>query len=484
MKRILASLIFAASAFAFASAAAGDELQASIDRILSRPSLKGASISVRVLELPGGRVLYSYHPDEVLSVASNAKVITTSAVLDALGSKFELTTTLVARGQIRNGVLYGDLVVVGRGDPSISVHWYQDVMAPLRRFAQEAAANGIQAVTGDVLAEDSYFDQEFWCPSWPRDQWIQWYQAPVAALAFNDNCVDVVVGPGPSEGAPASLVYYPAVGYVNLTTTLTTTSSRKRHGYSFYRTKFDNNVTARGAYYLRGAPVQDNFTVYDPGLYLCAALRKALEDNGVAVRGVVRRLPPAETVTLNGARVIAVNRVSLAEVVKYCNLNSQNLYAEMLLKTVGREVVGEGGFDGGARAVAKFLLKLDVLPGTYNTADGSGLSRETKYTAKALTEVLMFMYKSPDIVAFRDSLPLAGFDGTMEGRLGEQAYRGKVRAKTGYILGTSALSGYALTANGKTVAFSMVFNNFKGSNRWTIKPIQDDVCRAIVDSRP
>ncbi len=459
-------------------------LRENVDRLLGDPKLKGAAVGVRIVDASTGAVLYSYHADEVMSVASNAKIVTTAAALDMLGSKFELTTTLVARGSVSAGALNGDLVLVGRGDPSFSTHWVSDVMEPVRRLAREAAAGGINAVTGDIIADDTYFDREFWCESWPKDQWIQWYEAPVSAMAFNDNCVDVVVSAGAAEGAPAGLRFYPAVDYVNLANRVLTTTNRKKHGYAFYRGKYDNNVIAKGYFIKGGADVSDNFTVYDPALYLASALKKALSDAGINVAGSVRLMRREEAVSSSPSRVVAVNRITLAEVARYCNVNSQNLYAEMILKTLGREAAGHGSFQGGADGVADFLKKLRIQPGTYHVADGSGLSRETKYSAFIMTEVLRHMYRSSEIIAFKDSLPLAGQDGTMENRLTGDAYRGKVRAKTGYILGASALSGYALTANGKTLAFSIIMNNFKGSNRTVAKPIQDDICRAMIDSRP
>lgn len=484
LKAILAAAVFAA----LCGPATAQGLRSRVDEILASPKLQGAQVSLRIIEMPNGRVLYSSRAEETLSVASNAKLVTVAAALDLLGGDFELTTTLVAAGKIAKGTLHGDLVIVGRGDPSMSEHWYgRDVMAPMRRLAAEVRAAGITAVTGDLLANDLYFDRRFWCASWPTNQWIHWYQAPVGALAFNDNCVDALVGPGASAGAPARVKIHPDVGYISLLNLIKTTSSLKEHrkrGFGFYRNKTANGVSAKGRYYLKASPSQTNFTVYDPSLYTAAAMAKALGEAGVSIGGATRRMTINETGKLDGARVLGVHRVKLAEVVKFCNLNSQNLYAEMLLKTLGREVEGEGSFSGGAKAVSRFLEKVGLKPGEYTVADGSGLSRETKFSAMGLTRVLKHMYGHSEVNAFRDSLPLSGYAGSLASRLTEEPYLGKVRAKTGYILGVSALSGYALTSNGKTVAFSMVFNGFKGSNRYTIKPVQDDVCRAIVDSSP
>jgi len=461
------------------------DIKAGIDGLLTCKELSGASTGVRIIDVASGEVLYSYHPDDVLSVASNAKLVTTSAALDLLGPNFELSTTLAARGEIKEGTLCGDLILIGKGDPSISVHWTgADVTAPLRKFASDVKAAGINTVTGDIVADDLYFDREFLCPSWPETQWIQWYEAPVAAMAFNDNCVDVTVGPGASVGSPAELVYAPAVGYVNLLNDIKTIAVRKGHGYAFRRVINSNDVTARGGYYIKAGPANDNFTIYDPSMYLATALRKALEDAGVKVSGKVRLMEKFEVETLATTRKLSANRISLAEAVKYCNLHSQNLYAEMIFKTLGREVAGEGSFAGGAKAVDRFLSKVGVGAGMQAIADGSGLSRETRYSAKVMTEVLRYMYTSRGNVALRDSMPLAGYDGTMEKRLTEPEYRGKVRAKTGYILGTSALSGYVRAANGKMLAFSIVFNHFKGGNRYVAKPLQDNICRILVNSTP
>ncbi len=485
---VLARVLFCSLVAVLAAPARAQSLRQKIDQVLTRSELEGANLSVRVIEIPGGRVLYSYKSEEPLSVASNAKIVTTAAALDLLGPDFELSTTLVARGTVKSGTLHGDLVLVGKGDPSISRHWNgADVMAPLRFFAKECLASGIRTVTGDIVANDLYFDRQFLCPSWPSNQWIHWYEAPVCALAFNDNCVDATVKPGPSDGAVADVAIIPDVGYISFTNNIKTTASLKKHrgyGYGFYRHKMDTSVTGRGYYYLKAGPAETNFTVPDPSFYLAAALRRALADAGVRVNGRLRRMDAKDAGLLEGASVIAVNRVSLTEVVRHCNLNSQNLYAEMLFKTLGREVEGEGSFEAGARAVGRFLGKAGIQPGEYTIADGSGLSSQTRLSAMALTEVLKFMYTHKNVNAFRDSLPLSGYAGSLAGRLAEGPYLGKVRAKTGYINGASALSGYALTANGKTLAFGMIFNDFKGSNRYTIKPIQDEICRILVDSAP
>ena len=486
MKKQLA--IRAASAVALvllASTAFAADIKPVIDTLLSSPNLSGAAISVRVVEVPSGKVLYSFHADDTVATASNAKVVTTAAALDLLGPDFELTTTLVARGEVRDSVLYGDLILIGKGDPSISTHWNGgDSMAPLRRFAQETVADGVRSVTGDIIVDDSYFDGEYWCPSWPSNQWIHWYMAPVAALAFNDNCIDATVSPGKGSGAPAIVAYYPRTDYVRVTNLIKTTSARSP-SYGFYRDKDSNDVTAKGSVSARASAVTTNFTVHDPALFLAAGLRRALEEAGISVAGTVRRLSESERPSLQGLTVVAVNRITVAEVVKYCNLNSQNLYAEMLFKTLGREVVGEGSFEGGGRAVGKYLEKLGVYPGTYCAADGSGLSKETRYSAKVMTEVLRSMYAHRGVAAFRDSLPLAGYNGTMSDRLTDERYRGRVRAKTGYIFGASSLSGYVRTANDKTLAFSILMNRPKGlPNRAVAKPIQDNICKALIDSAP
>lgn len=465
-----------------------ESLRDLMDRVLTKDELAGARLSVRVIELPHGRVLYSYKSEEALSVASNAKIVTSAAALDLLGPDFELSTTLVACGNVSGGTLYGDLVLVGKGDPSISRHFAgADVMAPLRFFAKECQASGIKRVSGDILANDFYFDRQLLCTSWPSDQWIHWYEAPVCALAFNDNCVDATINPGSSDGTKAIVKIRPDVGYITLSNSIKTTSSLKQHrgyGYGFYRGKTDTSVTARGYYYIKAGPVEATFTVPDPSLYLATGLRAALSDAGIRVDGHCRRMDAKDTSRLDGASVIAVNRVTLADVVKYCNLNSQNLYAEMLFKTLGKEIEGEGSFEAGSRAVGRFLAKAGIQPGEYTVSDGSGLSPQTRFSAMALTEVLKFMYTHRHVTPFRDSLPLSGYEGSLASRLAEGPYLGKIRAKTGYINGASALSGYALTSNGKTLAFSLIFNDFKGSNRYTIKPIQDEICRALVDSAP
>jgi D-alanyl-D-alanine carboxypeptidase/D-alanyl-D-alanine-endopeptidase (penicillin-binding protein 4) len=435
-------------------------------------------LSVHVTELASGGSVFELAPDVGRIIASNTKLFTTAAALDRLGPGYFFETDVLARGERRGSALEGDLAIVGGGDPNISGRHYEgDSLAVFRSWARSIEEQGIRRIEGDIFLVHGYFEPPRVHPDWPEEQLGRWYEAPVEALSFNDNCILVKVWPGMAPGAPARVELIPDLGIFEVRNSARTTNSAKRHKVIIDRINGSSVLSVSGAVLQHAAPVESWVTVPDPLVYFAAALRRGLEEEGLDLTGRVlfsRLLPVAHWEWVTGYRT---DLMTTAEVI---NKRSQNFFAESLLKLMGAELCGEGSWDAGREVVAEFLEALDILPGTYQLADGSGMSRKNRFTARQITTLLRYMYFHPRGRDFLLTLPYSGEPGLKwERRLSDSPYRGNVFAKTGSLLGVSTLSGYVKARSGKIYAFSILCNRTRGN--WLAQKAQDEIVRAIVD---
>jgi D-alanyl-D-alanine carboxypeptidase/D-alanyl-D-alanine-endopeptidase (penicillin-binding protein 4) len=256
-----------------------------------------------------------------------------------------------------------------------------------------------------------------------------------------------------------------------------TTSSSRRHKVIVDRLNGSHVVSVSGAVFQHAAPVEAWVTVPDPLAYFAAAMRRAFVEEGLEVEGRVlfsRHLPVAHWEWAAGYRT---DLMTTAEVI---NKRSQNFFAESLLKLMGAELCGEGSWEAGRRVVEEFLESLDIAPGTYQLADGSGMSRHNLFTARQITSLLRYMYFHPRGRDFLLTLPYSGEPGLKwERRLAEPPYRGNVFAKTGSLLGVSTLSGYVKARSGRIYAFSILCNRTRAN--WRAQRAQDAIVQAVVN---
>jgi D-alanyl-D-alanine carboxypeptidase/D-alanyl-D-alanine-endopeptidase (penicillin-binding protein 4) len=434
------------------------------------------AIGVNVVDLSTGQTVYEFNADRSQIIASNTKLFTSAAALDLLGPGYLFETEVLATGRVRSGVLSGDLAVIGGGDPNISGRHHQgDAFAIFRTWAEELRRRGIRRIEGDLILVDGLFEGPVVHPDWPRDQLAEWYEAPVAALSFSDNCSLVQIWPGASSGARARVELLPRVPFFRVDTKATTTSSSRNHKVGVTREPSGSDLTVWGSVYRQAKPVETWIAVPDPVRYFGAALERALAEEGIVVGGQPRpsrALPPGDW------QRVAVHRSDLMTTLEVINKRSQNFYAESVLKLLGAEVCGRGDWDSGIEAVRDVLERFQIEP-SYRMADGSGMSRNNRFTARQITTLLAEMFGHRYSAEFVRSLPYSGETGlSWEKRLADAPFRGNVFAKTGRLNGVSALSGYAKSTSGRVYAFSVLCNSTV--NEWRAKASQDGIVRAIV----
>mgnify|MGYP005837736129 CR=1 FL=1 len=456
-----------------------DELR----KLVAAAPLHRARFGLCVMDLTGDEWVFEHNADELLITASNTKLATTAAALELLGPDYEFRTTVSALGKLQpDGVLAGDLLVVGRGDPSISGRFHDGrPIAVLERWAEAVAAAGIKSIRGGIVADDTFFDRQHVHPSWPQNQFQAWYCAPVSALSFNDNCVRVVVRPGPHPGAPAIAGTEPPTPFFELISSCTT--SRARVGESrvaVNRRLGTNRITVSGSVRAQGAPFTTWITVHEPALYTASVFAEVLRARGIAVAGPVRLLTPPLKPEPPGATELLTTTSSLKEAVVVANRNSQNFYAEQILKTLGREKTGKGTWPGGVEAVEGFLRAAGVK-GTFVYSDGCGLARTNRFSPRQLVQLLRHANGRRWGGLYLRSLAEPGGEGTLSRRL--DALQGRLFAKTGYIQGVSALSGYVESRGQRLLAFSILVNDFRSALA-DVRAVQDALCLFLADYEP
>lgn len=443
------------------------ELQEMVQASLSG----GARLSIVVASVDRGDTLYSLSPDLPLAPASNMKIFSTAAALHYLGPDFRFTTPLLMDGQVLEGTLHGDLVLRGSGDPSISGRMLEDALAPFDAMAARLEEMGIRRITGDVVGDDGWFDREWLAPAWEEDDRMSWYAAPVGALMFAENMVRVRVAPGARIGDPARLETVPATRGLAMRNEVVTVAR------GLGRVRFEHapdGIVVRGTIPMSGAVVERRMPVVDPANYAAAALLAAIEARGIVVDGGIR----TEGVGPRPLQVVA-EHVSppLAELAQVTNHVSHNLFAEALLKTVGRAVSGEGSFRAGGVAVSEILRReMPVDVGAVRVVDGSGLSRPNRASARATVLLLDHLWRSEVADAFVGSLPVAGSAQGLR-RMYDSPAAGNLRAKTGTIRGVSALSGYVTGASGERLVFSIISNGHAAS--WRAKALEDRIATRL-----
>jgi len=423
---------------------------------------RDAKIALQVVKVSTGEEVYAWKADTGMNPASTMKVVTAAAALRTLGPSHRWTTTVLRDGDVNaDGVLEGDLYVVGTGDPTL-------VVEKLWKLVYDLKLEGIDAIEGNVYFDDSYMDHAWPIRGWTKQQDIDngpAYFATTGALSLNFNTTAVVVGPGSKIGDPARVVLEtPAPGIVTIENELKTTGSGSRRWVRMEREVSDRSMTLElsGAVPI-GATTQRYYrTVPDPTANFQAAFVAQLKAHGVKVRGqFLEKVAPERGLR----QVVLLKSPPLSTILMDMNKYSNNFMAEQVLKTLGSEVHGSPGTtEKGLEVVSSYLEDIGIPRDEHRLVNGSGLSREIAVRPTLLTAVLLDMAED-DVVGheFRTSLAIGGRDGTLWSRFRDEDEVDRMRGKTGTLNGVHCLAGYVEGGDGDTYAFAYLVNDLPAS---------------------
>lgn len=447
-------------------------LQNELARLVRTGAGRFGSWGVLAVSLERGDTLFAMNQDTSLAPASNQKLFSSAAALHHLGPDFRFPTFLLARGEIEDGTLDGDLILYGTGDPALSDRLLTSAIEPFEEFARDLRARGIHTIRGDVLGDGTYFQGPTRHPSWnPRDL-NDWFAAPVGALSFNENMVTLQITPG-TPGAPPRIRTQPERAELSLENRAVTVARSSRSSLIVVRDDPDAAIELRGEMGTSAAAVWRRLTVSDPAAYAASILRRVLEEEGIRVEGTSRSVADqsesrvssrtwiAPAILDEGAspRVLAVHySPPLARLLEVVNKESHNLFSESLFLAMGRIRTGEGSFQGGSRVLADYLVGVvGIEPDGLRVEDGSGLSRLNRATPAAFIRLMAHMDRAEHAEVFWASLPEAGNRRELRRMSGSSA-AGNLRAKTGTIHRVSALSGIVRSSANEPILFSIIAN--------------------------
>jgi serine-type D-Ala-D-Ala carboxypeptidase/endopeptidase (penicillin-binding protein 4) len=481
----------------------GPPLAVQVNRLLASPEIANAHWGISVTTLEGKQV-FALNDGQLFEPASNAKMFTTATAAALLPLSLTYTTNVVAEGAIDSaGTLHGNIAILGVGDPNMSGRalpytaptdqpkvefpkneYPNPPLAALGAMADQVAASGVKQVDGDVIGDDTWFPAERYGSGWSWDDLVWLYGAPISALTVNDNAVFLNADPGAQPGDKITPQFDPPVDYYTLENSLTTAPQGTQAEYGVDRAPGSLNVRVYGAMAIGSSGLHDGLAIQDPADFAARAFLGMLRQRGIAVKGTAKprhrdsvdteslRKEQEEPLTVTrstlqtvttapaGKRVLA-SHVSppLIEDVTVTMKVSQNLHAEITLRTLGKLLARDGSLGQGTRVVRQFLISIGVQPQDFFFFDGSGLSNQDLITPRAATALLTYAARQPWGQSWRGALPVAGVDGTLQHRFTKSPVKGRLDAKTGTLGEVRALSGYLTTASGQTLAISILVND-------------------------
>lgn len=445
------------------------DLAKTIDGIISQSSEKDVKFSIQIVRADSGQVVYGHNADTPMIPASNMKIVTTAAALKYLGPEFEYKT--------RIGLIGDSLAVTGSGDPLFG---FTDIDSKEGREPNIIFQNIIAALKqksvisiNDIITDTSIFDDQRVHPNWPADQLNREYACEISGLNFHGNCVYITVK---NAGKAAVISIEPQTGYVEIINEVKTEGKGKDAVGAYPQKGKPNTFLVSGTCRKIEGPF--GVTIERPAAFFGFVLAENLRRAGISVRGKILERPLD-----SGSKIIplAEFRTPLAECLARCNKNSFSLAAESLFKTMAAcsQPSGKnGGWLTEQQAIRSYLATIGANEQEFSIDDGSGLSRQNRLSANTITKILLSIYKSNNWNFYKNSLAVAGQDGTIAKYFKEKKYKGKIFGKTGYLAGVKALSGVCATGKGEYI-FSILTNNANGKTRDAI----NDIAKAIIDNQ-
>jgi D-alanyl-D-alanine carboxypeptidase/D-alanyl-D-alanine-endopeptidase (penicillin-binding protein 4) len=465
-------------------------LEKAIEAALAAPGAQRAVWGIHVRDLATGRVLFSRNAGTPMTPASNTKLFSTALALLRLGPDHRFRTRVLAQGELRGGTLFGDLVLEGGGDPTLSPREIPyrkgaiegDPLGALREIASQVAASGVRAVLGDVVGDDTIYPWDPYPEGWSVDDPLYEYGAAVSGLTVSDNAVRLAIRPGRRAGEPAGISLQPAVEYFTIHNQLRTAVGAPRQ-IRVDRPGGGRVLRIRGTSPPGAAESWQLLAVDDPAQFAAQAFRELLAERGIAVRGRAaarHRLPGESYAPLPGT--VLAERLSppLVETLKIINKVSQNLHAEIVLLETARVRRGDGTRELALEEIAALAQETGAAREEIALEDGSGLSRKGLASPQAITALLAYLHASQHRETFWSLLPAGGEDGTLSTRFRGMRGAQAIRAKTGSVSHVSALSGYAGLDPARRAAFSIICNHFTAPAA-EIRQAIDKIAIAILD---
>lgn len=475
-------LIVILSIFFFISSASLLAQLEAIEKMLYDNAMSYASVSFTLMDSHSSEIISEYNSDALLTPASTLKLVTTAAAFEYLGGDFTFETAIYYSGEIDSiGVLHGDIIIKGGGDPTLGATdfstFYGDFISKWTTSIQNF---GIKAVLGRVIADDSYFDYLPISDKWIWEDIGNYFGAGVYGLMAYDNSYRIYFRTG-GEGTKPSIVRIEPKEYEISLDNMLTASGTSDKGY-IYTAPYSKSgwisgtiPTNRSSFSIKGA-------ITDPPLLIARQLDRSLRAAGINITEAAStsRLTPINTYK----QTFITKTVSppLKEIIYILNRKSVNLYAETVVKTLGKIVKGSGSYTAGLEVISDFLEEfIGIDYDEFRIYDGSGLSPVNRISSRVLAGVLCYMTHSDCADDYLRSLSVPGEIGTLQNTFTNTKLRGILKAKSGTLNAVKSYAGHILSDKGRDLTFCIIVNNFSGNSSHIINLIKDLLIECSID---
>lgn len=455
------------------NAAGGSQLNSKIAKVLSHPDLKGASIGISVRNASNGKIIYKHNGDTRLRPASSMKLVTGAAALQLLGENYRFKTEIYTDGKQKGSTLKGNIYIRGKGDPTLGEKDLDNIALALKK-------KGIKKIKGNLVADDTWYDQIRLSLDMPWSDEQEYYGAQISGLTFSPNAdydagtLILQVKSGNKVGKAASVTMNPKTDYVKISNKTKVGKVNSRNTIKIHRKHGSNGITVTGNVPLNSSATKTWISVWEPTRYTLDLFKRSLEKQGIKITGnyTAGKIPakPTKLATDYSPKLGTI-------LVPYMKL-SNNTVSEVLVKEMGRVKGKVGSWDKGLSIIEGQFANLGIGNDAILMRDGSGLSHVSMISANALTNLLYKAQTKPWYKTYKNALPVAGnsdrsVGGTLRNRMKGTAAQGKVIAKTGTISTVSSLTGYVKGKQGNKYVFSIIINNAKKENQ--LKKIEDQL---------
>jgi len=461
------------------------ELKNDLKVLIENPDFADATLGVSIFSPEYGEFIFRHNDTKNFLPASINKIITSTAALELLGSEFTYNTKLFLDGYIQsNGEFNGNIIIRGSGDPTMNKYFYENPLDIFEIWIKKLDSLGIRSIRGNIIGDDNYFDDVYYAPGWSWDDFVYEYSSQVNALTFNDNKIDISVISANSVGEYAMINVFPENSYARVINNILTVDST---GFTRIMARRDANTniielfgtimydsTADNTYEL-------SVTIDNPTLFFLSLFKSSLERHNIRFRGALLDIDEYPSQRINYSEMMLVSELEstkLSEIIKVINKSSNNLMAEIVFKTIAKEISGIGSFEKASEQIYLYLLANGVNPERVKIVDGSGLSRLNLASPALFTNLLSNIYRSEKKDEFIQSLARPGENGTLSRRMRRSRAEYNVFAKTGSMNSVSTLAGFVNTRDNETLAFTIMIQNFTVPQSLA-RNLQDLICMRL-----
>ncbi|WP_423798723.1 D-alanyl-D-alanine carboxypeptidase/D-alanyl-D-alanine endopeptidase [Neobacillus sp. SAB-20_R2A] len=455
-------------------------IESQIKELMSNSlTMQGAIAGISIRSAADGKMIYEYNGDVRLRPASNMKLLTAAAALKVLGKDYTFPTEIHIDGPVKKKILAGNLYIKGKGDPTLMKEDFDNL-------AKEIRKHGITKIKGNLIADDSHFDDVRYPLDLPWSDETTYYGAQISALTaspttdYDSGSVEIMVTPGSKEGEKPNIKVIPETNYVKIVNKAFTVGEKGKKEISIKRKHAKNSITIEGAIPIKSKVVKEWVGVWEPTKYSLMLLKQSLAEQGIKVSGSIK----TGKVPDNASLIITHKSIPLSELLVPFMKLSNNVHAEVLVKEMGKVVLGEGSWEKGLEVLESEMVKFGLNPKTMVIRDGSGVSHVDLIPANEISKLLFTVQKETWFSSYLNSLPVSGVPEKMAGgslryRMKTADVQGRVKAKTGTLSTVSSLSGYVTTKNGQILVFSIILNNLMDEDKG--KKLEDEFVKILAN---